>query len=155
MMFLFTGDLDESESRQHFETWRVDLQNGRKPPVKEVDPETPWVGGKPGMFVKPPSWLNAAYAKSLKKLTAWRGVQSKYKKDYSEFEVGSVGEFGFRDKSPSWLDGFNGDIWQEQLSVSRKLARAFGTYRKTMWKLDPEVKLLACDGADKQKDRKA
>lgn len=40
-------------------------------------------------------------------------------------------------------------IWEEKITASRKAARAFGSYRKTMWKIDKEVQLQPCDGADK------
>lgn len=105
------------------------------------------------MFVPPPNWLSSAYSKGLKKLTPWRSAIPKYKKDVTEFTF-TTGPFGFRDKHPTWLDLFNVEIWEEQLSVSRKLARAFGTYRKTMWKIDKDVQLKPCDGADKDKRKK-
>ena len=148
------GDLDETESKTHFDTWRTDRENSRREPLVEAAPELPWMGGKVGMYVTPPNWLSSAYLKSVKKMNAWRGLESKYKQDYSEFEVTTVGPFAFRDKHPEWLDAFGSNLYEEQLSVSRALARSFGTYRKTMWKLDKEVKLESCDGADKEKDKK-
>ncbi len=154
LSLLLLGDLDETESRNHFENWKTERQNARRPPVTDVPPETPWVGGKAGMFVKPPEWLSSAYVKGLKKVTKWRGVETKYKKDFSEFVVATPGPFGFRDKHPDWLDAFDSQPYMEQLSISRQLARAFGTYRKTMWKIDKEVQLQACDGADKEKEKK-
>ena len=82
-------------------------------------------------------------------MTEWRSAPRKYKQDFSEFELVATGPYAFRDKHPSWLDAFGNQIWEEQLSLSRKAARAFGTYRKTMWKIDNEVVLQPCDGADK------
>ena len=148
------GDLDETEAESHFVNWRIERENARKPPITKAEPEEPWVGGKVGMFPKStPDWLNTAFGKGEKILSRWRSAPRKYKQDFSEFELVATGPFGFRDKHPSWLDAFGSQIWEEQLTMSRKAARAFGTYRKTMWKIDKEVELQSCDGADKEKEK--
>lgn len=96
-----------------------------------------------------PVWLNTAYQKNVLKANKWRGKPTKFVKDNTEFEP-IVGPVGFRDKQPSWLqDLFSAGIWEEKITASRKAARAFGSYRKTMWKIDKEVQLQPCDGADK------
>jgi hypothetical protein len=154
-MFLFalsSGDLDENEIMRQYEEWRIGVENGRRPPIKFAPPEAEWVGGKSGMYMQSPDWLNKAYTNGMKTTTKWRGVEPRYEKDYSEFEIAHDGPFGFRDKHPDWIDRFGNQIWQEQLSISRKLARAFGTYRKTMWKIDSDVQLQSCDGADKEEE---
>jgi hypothetical protein len=45
---------------------------------------------------------------------------------------------------------FEPGIWEEKLTACRAAVMEFGTYRKTMWKLDKKVKLKPCDGADKE-----
>jgi hypothetical protein len=117
--------------------------------VTDISPETPWVGGKEGMYVsKQPTWLNKAYTKMVLGANKWRGKPSKYVKDTSEFDP-IDGDVGFRDKRAEWLDLFGTGIWEEQIAVSRKAARAFGSYRKCMWRRDPKVVLQRCDGAEK------
>lgn len=141
--------IDEEESGEHFRKWYAARRDARKAPVMEAESDEPWLGGKKDLFVKnPPKWITAAYKKNVLKANSWRDKPAKYEKDTSEFEP-ITGPIGFRDKRPEWLDMFGDGIWEEKLSVSRKAARAFGSYRKTMWKVDKEVKLLPCDGADK------
>lgn len=144
-----SGEIDEDESKVHFEDWHKGRKDARRAPVEEVEPETPWVGGKAGMYVKKvPTWLNTAYQRNVLGANKWRGKPCRFEKDTSEFEPIS-GCIGFRDKRPEWLDIFGTGIWEEKITASRKAARAFGTYRKTMWKIDKNVELQKCDGADK------
>eukprot|EP01036_Dinobryon_divergens_P022431 gene22431-30684_t len=143
------GDIDEDEAAKHFSDWRDERRDARKAPIMDVQPEVPWVGGRKGMYVQNiPGWLNTAYQKNVLKANKWRGKPTKFVKDTTEFEP-VVGPLGFRDKQPSWLDLFGTGIWEEKITASRKAARAFGSYRKTMWKIDKEVQLQPCDGADK------
>lgn len=144
-----SGDVDEDESSIHFAKWKEARKDARRAPIMEVSPETPWVGSKVGMYVSSvPAWLNNAYQKNVLKANKWRGKPTKFVKDTSEFEP-VLGPIGFRDKSPEWLNLFGTGIWEEKLTASRKAARAFGSYRKTMWKIDKQVVLQPCDGADK------
>lgn len=144
-----SGELDENESKEHFDSWKQSRKEARRPAIEDVAPETPWVGGKAGLFVEnAPKWLATAYQKNVLKANAWRGRPSKYVKDNSEFEA-ITGPVGFRDKRPEWLDLFGSGVWEEKVTASRRAARAFGTYRKTMYKLDDKVELQPCDGADK------
>lgn len=144
-----SGELDETESSQHFESWRNERKDSRRAPVLEAPPETPWVGGKSGMYVdKIPTWLSTAYKQYVTKANAWRSLKPKYLKDTKEFDLVD-GPKGFRDRRPEWMDLFGTGIWEEQITVSRRAARAFGSYRKSMWKIDKDVVLLKCDGADK------
>ena len=46
------------------------------------------------------------------------------------------------DKRVEWLEMFGSGIWEEKISVSRKAARAFGSYRKCMWRRDPKVRTV-------------
>lgn len=148
------GELDEGESQEHFQKWRVWRKDSRRPPIEDAPPETSWVGSKKGMYVtKVPTWLSTAYQANVLKANKWRDKPARFVKDNTEFELVS-GPFGFRDKFPEWLDIFGNDVWEEKTQQSRKLARAFGTYRKTMWVIDKKVKLLPCDGADKEVDFK-
>ena len=140
-----SGELDEGESEEGYQKWKIERKESRRPPVTDAPPETPWIGAKAGMYIpKAPEWLNKAYKVNVLKANAWRDVPSKYKKDNAEFEP-EEGPFGFRDKRPDWLDMFGTGVWEEKVTASRRAARAFGTYRKTMWKIDKEVKLLPCD----------
>ena len=95
-----------------------------------------------------PTWLTTAYKAHVLKANRWRDTPTKFIKDNSEFEL-IPGPLGFRDKFPEWLSMFGTGVWEEKTTLSRKAARAFGTYRKTMWTVDPKVVLLPCDGADK------
>lgn len=145
--------VDEEEAIDHFAKWKEYRKESRRPPVEVAPPETAWVGSKKGMYVeKFPSWLSKSYKKNVLNANAWRGKPTKFIKDYQEFE--SVeGPLGFRDKSPSWLNLFGTGVWEEKITASRRAARSFGSYRKTMWKIDDKVVLQPCDGADKEKDR--
>lgn len=142
-----SGDIDEVESKEHYETWKEARKDARKLPVEFAPPETPWVGGKAGLYIKAPTWLANAYKQNVLKANAWRGKKAKFVKDVSEFEL-IDGPFGFRDKRPEWLNLFGDGVWEEKISVSRRAARAFGAYRKSMWKVDSEVKLQPCDGVE-------
>lgn len=143
------GELDEDEEQEHFEKWRQFRKDSRRPPVEEAPPETPWVGGKEGLYVtNVPTWLSSAYKANVLKANRWRDEPQRFIKDTTEFEL-VPGPYGFRDKAPEWFDMFGTGVWEEKTTTSRKAARAFGTYRKTMWKVDKKVVLLPCDGADK------
>ena len=91
-----------------------------------------------------PGWLSKAYKANVLKANAWRDVPSKYKKDTTEFEP-FEGPLGFRDKTPSWINLFSSGVWEEKTTVSRRAARAYGSYRKSMRNIDKEVVLLPCD----------
>lgn len=145
-----SGELDEDESQEHFQRWKNDRRDSRKAPILDANPEDKWVGSKVGMFAgNVPNWLNNAYNKNVLQASKWRGMPSKFKKDTAEFEP-VKGAPGFRDKRPEWLEMFGLGIWEEKLTASRAAARSFGTYRKTMWKIDKKIKLKPCDGADKE-----
>ena len=148
-----SGELDEIVELETYEKWKIQRKEARKPPVEEAPPETPWIGGKAGMYVKNiPTWLESAYKKNVLRANKWRDLKAKYVKDFTEFEP-LEGPIGFRDKRPGWLDLFGTGVWEEQTTASRRAARSYGTYRKTMYKLDKKVVLLPCDGADKEKER--
>ena len=53
------------------------------------------------------------------------------------------------DKRPFWFELFGTGVWEEKTTASRRLAREFGAYRKSMHKMDEKVQLRPCDGADK------
>ena len=143
-----SGELDEGEAREHFEAWKIVRKEARRPPIEDAPPETPWVGSKEGMYVKNiPGWLNSAYQKNVLGANAWRGKPTKFVKDTSEFEP-IPGPFGFRDKRPQWLEIFGAGVWEEKVQASRRAARAFGSYRKSMFKVDKEVVLRPCDGVE-------
>ena len=100
------------------------------------------------MYVKNiPNWLNSAYQKNVLQANAWRSKPFVFIKDTTEFEP-VPGPFGFRDKRPQWLQIFGTGVWEEKITASRRAARAFGSYRKTMWKLDKQVVLRPCDGVE-------
>lgn len=144
-----SGDQDEVAASESFESWKIMRKDARRPPVEDVAPETPWVGSKEGMYVKNiPTWLSTAYDKNVLGANKWRGKPQKYKKDITEFE-GVEGPFAFRDKRPDWLDLFGTGVWEEKTQASRRAARSYGAYRKSMFKIDDQVKLLKCDGAEK------
>lgn len=140
-----SGEVDEEAQQAQYEEWMVERINSRKAPVEDVAPETPWVGGKAGMYIeKVPKWLGEAYERNVLNANQWRGKPTVHQKDYSEFED-IAGPVGFRDKRPDWLDMFGTGVWEEKTQQSRKAARAFGTYRKCMHKIDKDVVLLKCD----------
>lgn len=140
-----TGDMDEGEWRDHYTAWKAERKDARRAPIMDVAPETPWVGGKAGMYVsKVPNWIGNAYKKSVQGMNKWRGQKPKHAKDTTEFEP-IEGPLGFRDKSPEWLEIFGAGVWEETTTSSRKAARAYGTYRKCMWKIDKKVVLQKCD----------
>ena len=144
-----SGDHDEAAASESFEAWKKMRKDARRPPVEDVAPETPWVGSKEGMYVKNiPTWLSTAYDKNVLGANKWRGKPQKYKKDTTEFE-GVEGPYGFRDKRPDWLDLFGTGVWEEKTQASRRAARSYGSYRKSMFKIDPQVVLQKCDGAEK------
>jgi hypothetical protein len=145
---------DEKESKLHYETWMADRADARRAPIESAPSDAPWLGSKPGFFSnKVPSWLSKAYVQNVRKANVWRMQKPKFKKDTSEFELVD-GPKGFRDKRPEWLNMFGDGIWEEKVTVSRRAARAFGAYRKSMWKVDPKVVLQKCDGADKEIEKK-
>jgi hypothetical protein len=146
-----SGELDEEVAQEHFTRWMADRRDARKAPVLDARPEDEWVGAKEGMFVEAdtvPKWLTSAYNKNVLQANKWRGRPARYEKDTAEFEP-VEGPVGFRDKRPEWMDMFGTGIWEEKLLASRAAAREFGTYRKTMYKIDKKVVLKPCDGADK------
>ena len=143
-----SGELDEDDAKKHFDAWSLVRKEARRPPVEDAPPETPWIGGKAGMYVKNvPSWLNSAYQKNVLGANAWRGKPLKFIKDNTEFEP-VPGPFGFRDKRPQWIQLFGTGVWEEKTTASRRAARAFGSYRKSMWKIDREVLIKPCDGVE-------
>jgi len=148
-----SNEIDEEESLQHYDDWHKMRRDSRKAPVEYAAPETPWVGSKKGLYVKKiPTWLSTAYHNNVLKANNWRNKPRKYVKNVAEFEL-IDGPIGFRDKKPEWLSIFGTGVWEEKTTVSRRAARAFGSYRKTMWKIDKEVKLMPCDGADKEPNK--
>jgi hypothetical protein len=77
-----SGELDEGESAEHYESWKKDRRDSRRAPILQAPPETPWVGGKEGMYVeKIPTWLSSAYKQYVLKANAWRMEKPKFIKD--------------------------------------------------------------------------
>lgn len=143
-----SGQIDELESEEHFNKWYEARRSARIPPIMDANPEDEWVGGKAGMYVQsPPKWLASAYKKNVLRANRWRDAPTNYRNQTSETEP-IHGPVGFRDKRPDWLTAFGGCIWEDKVTVSRSAARAFGTYRKTMWKIDKDVVVQPCDGAN-------
>jgi hypothetical protein len=139
------GDMDEGEWRDHYDSWKRERKDARRAPIVEAPPETPWVGGKAGMYVKKvPNWIGSAYKQSVLGMNKWRGKKPKHERDISEFQP-IEGPLGFRDKSPEWLGLFGSGVWEETGTASKKAARSYGTYRKCMWKLDKKIVLQKCD----------
>jgi hypothetical protein len=137
--------VDDEQQAEDFQNWQAARKLSRAPPVTDVAPETPWVGSKKGMYIKKvPQWLDKAYQRNVLQANRWRDKESVYKKDYTEFEP-VAGPPGFRDKRPDWLDLFGTGVWQAKTTASRKAARKYGTYRKSMQKIDKEVVLQPCD----------
>ncbi len=144
-----SGEIDEPAEQQNFNEWKQWRKDSRKPPVEEAAPETPWVGSKEGMYVnKFPNWLKTAYNRNVLNANQWRNKPLRFIKDYKEFEM-IEGPVGFRDKRPFWFDVFGTGVWEEKVTASRRAARSFGAYRKSMYKVDDKVQLRPCDGADK------
>ena len=144
-----SGEIDEPAEQSNYEEWKVWRKDSRRPPVEEAAPETPWVGSREGMYVnKFPNWLKSAYNKNVLNANQWRNKPLRFIKDYQEFEM-IEGPVGFRDKRPSWFGLFGTGVWEEKVTASRRAARSFGAYRKSMFKVDDKVQLLPCDGADK------
>jgi len=140
-----SGELNEDEQQRQYSAWMEERVNSRRAPVEHVEPDEPWVGSKAGMYIdKVPKWLGEAYEENVLNANQWRGKPTLHPKDYSEFED-VEGPLGFRDKRPDWLDMFGTGVWEEKTQMSRKAARAFGTYRKCMHKIDKEVVLQKCD----------
>jgi len=145
-----SGDYDEVDSKAQFDKWNAARKDARRAPILDALPEEKWMGGKAGMYVKNvPAWITNAYKKNVVKASKWRSMPIKFAKDTSGDVKPIIGPIGFRDKRPDWMDMFGSGVWEEKLTTSRKAARAFGTYRKTMFKIDKKVQLLPCDGADK------
>lgn len=151
-----TGFLDEEESTELFDKWYKERKDTRKDPIDEAEPDSPWVGGKKGMYpANVPEWLDSAYKKSNVKASKWKGKKSKYEreKDMAE-EVVFYGPYAFRDKTPDWVQSLESEIWQEKVVASRSVARDYGTYRKSMFKIDKDVKLTKWDGVEDKGKRK-
>ena len=59
--------MEIDEDQEHYTGWMQDRADGRRKPVTEISPETPWVGGREGMYViKQPTWLNKVSLRVLR-----------------------------------------------------------------------------------------
>lgn len=148
------SQLDETECAEHYSRWRQMRRDSRRPPIEKANSEEPWLGGKAGLFLRTiPSWLKNSYNRYVVKGHSWRGQKKRFEKSYAEFKP-IEGPVICRDRSPDWLlDQFQEGLWTEKTQASRKAARAFGTYRKTMWKIDKEVVLQPCDSSAAKKEK--
>lgn len=143
-----SGELDEDEALEHFQAWSAERKSANRKPIEHAPPETPWVGSKKGMYVTNiPSWLSNAYQKNVLASNNWRDKPTKFVKEYTDVEP-IEGPVGFRDKRPQWLQIFGPGVWEEKTSVSRRAAREFGSYRKSMWRIDKKVVVQPCDGVE-------
>lgn len=142
-----SGPHDEDKESEVFAKWLKERTEARKPPVEVAPDDAPWVGSKTGMYPKSiKTWIQNAYKKNVINRSKWSSQPQVYKKDYSEFNPTYSGPMGFRDKRIDWLGNlFKEPILEDKIGVSRAAARAFGTYRKSMHKIDEKVELRACD----------
>lgn len=141
-------EMEESELKllTEYEKWYANRLNSRIPLSRKEGSKEKYFGVKVGLFGgSAPSWLSKAFRKHSTYKTNGKANKDVIPKELEKI----IGPLGFRDKSPQWLDGFGNPIWEEKLTVSRKAAREFGTYRKTMWKVDENVILKPYDGASK------
>lgn len=145
-----SGELDEDEALEHFQAWSAERKSANRKPIEHAPPETPWVGSKKGMYVTNiPAWLSNAYQKNVLASNNWRDKPTKFVKEYTDVEP-IEGPVGFRDKRPQWLQIFGPGVWEEKTSVSRRAAREFGSYRKSMWRIDKKVVVQPCDGVEEE-----
>lgn len=146
------ADDPEAEHRLKYEQWKKERDEQQRQRTTSITLDEKQIGVRKGLLEsKAPKWLKDVFLQSEVTKTPWkRAVKPVEKKTEQKFSV--EGPMGFRDKTPAWLEPFDGFIWEETTVVNRRAARAYGAYRKCMWKLDPEVRLLPCDGADKEKE---
>jgi len=137
---------EEEVEQAAFDKFVQERKDARKPPVISAPPDAPGFGGKSDLYPETiPKWLQLAYKKTALARNKWSKEPQKFDRTIVEKTV-VEGPLGFRDKKPEWLtELFSGTIWEDKIGVSRAAARAFGSYRKTMWKIDPKVVLQSSD----------
>jgi hypothetical protein len=137
---------EELEANVAFDKFVEMRKAARKSAIIEAPPNAPGFGGKEDLYPESiPNWLQKAYKKNVLARNKWSSQPQKFDRTVEEVIV-VEGPYGFRDKKPEWLTRTFGDgIWEDKLGVSRAAARAFGSYRKSMWKIDKLVELKVSD----------
>eukprot|EP01041_Mallomonas_annulata_P004656 gene4656-9239_t len=137
---------DEVDAAAAFDKFMVDKKERARAPLMEAPPDAPGFGGKKDMYPENiPKWLKVAYKKNVTAKNKWSSQPQKFDRSIVEVTIAD-GPMGFRDKKVDWMKSlFGAGIWEDKLGVSRSAARAFGSYRKTMWKIDDQVKLQPAD----------
>jgi hypothetical protein len=156
----YIPDMDEIE----YEKWRDDRTDARLPPMEDFDEASIDLGVKKTIRSNQdssentnnnalrdfsvdddtPRWIGQHVEKSTLAANAWREIKTTFERDYSEFSP-IFGPAGFRDKTPEWVKLF-GKVWAEKTASRRAMARDYGSYRKTMWRTDPDVVIQPYDG---------
>jgi hypothetical protein len=136
----------------HYENWLKERKEMQRKPPSLMQPEQVQhsLGLKPDFFDTSISEdIQDNYGEIIRRMNPWRKKKLQHKKQIVDDAI--IGPYAFRDKTPTWLDAFS-QIFSDSSSHRQKIARRYGTYRKSMYKKDDQVVLLPSDGAkDKPK----
>lgn len=131
----------------HYDNWVKERKEKMKEPTVSYTPQEAEkvIGAKARFFEVPEDeFIEQGYRDVTTRLNPWRKKKLQFKKNFVEEPI--VGPYAFRDKTPDWLRDFS-EIFTDKVTQRQKLARSYGTYRKSMYKKDSKVVLLPSDGA--------
>lgn len=134
----------------HYEQWvQARKEKFKEPSVTYTPSEVERLIGAKSQFFDVPedAFIEQGYREVTTRLNPWRKKKLQFKKNFVDEPI--VGPYAFRDKTPEWLKEFS-EIFTDKVTQRQKMARSYGSYRKSMYKKDSKVVLLPSDGAKEQ-----
>jgi hypothetical protein len=146
---VFTDERKQSKKEEVHEYNAAKTRADLKKKTEDMDR---WLGETPGMFEhqeeSDKKYIKDNYKSNILNANKWRGQERVFNREDLEDEIVRVdGSWAFRDAMPRWFrNTLMGTSINDKSGLSTRAARAFGTYRRAMFKLDETIELKSADG---------
>jgi len=140
-----TRELYNPEDEKHYKDWKIAMKDMQIPPLMPKDVNDAFVGAEGTFFAKTASKsVKRSYLRGSRQGSKWKNIEQVYKSELEKTPI--TGPPGFRDATPNWIKDVLEKSVRSDGSRSPERKREFGTYRRSMWKIDKDIEPLKADG---------
>lgn len=138
-------ELFNPDDAKHFAEWEIALKDMQVPPLMPDDVDDDFVGAEDTFLTaKGPKWVRKIYMEESRRGSKWKNIEQVFKSNMEKDPI--TGPPGFRDATPKWIKDIADKSVRSDGKNSPERKHEFGTYRRSMWKIDKDVKPLKADG---------
>lgn len=138
-------ELFNPDDAKHYEEWEIALKDMQVPPLMPDDVNDNFVGAEDTFLTaKGPKWVRKIYMEESRRGSKWKNIEQVFKSNLEKDPI--TGPPGFRDATPKWIKDVADKAVRNDGRNSPERKHEFGTYRRSMWKIDKDVKPLKADG---------